>query len=102
MKTYPLGETPSMEETGGAPFKERFVSASLMKGASRFGSVKTGEFRTPKRGEWYLSGAIPQAYKAPNDLTTPYHILKLVRVTIQHYEYKTVTPVTKTEGSNRE
>ena len=31
-------------------------------------------------GEWYLSGAIPEAYKAPNDLSTPFHILRLVRV----------------------
>lgn len=36
----------------------------------------TGEFRAPRKGEWYLSGAIPEAYRAPNDLSTPYHILR--------------------------
>ena len=41
----------------------------------------SGEKRCPKKGEWYLSGAIIGAYKAPNDLSTPYHIAKLVRVT---------------------
>jgi hypothetical protein len=40
----------------------------------------TGEFRPPKKGEWYLSGAIPEGYRAPNDLTTSFHILKLVRI----------------------
>ena len=25
-------------------------------------------FRAPKRGEYYVSGSYPQAYKAPNDL----------------------------------
>lgn len=30
--------------------------------------------RCPKKGEYYLSGAIVTAYKAPNDLTTPYFI----------------------------
>lgn len=38
--------------------------------------VETGEHRPPKAGEWYLSGAIPEAWRAPNDLTTPYHILR--------------------------
>ena len=41
----------------------------------------SGEKRCPKKGEWYLSGAIIGAYKAFNDLSTPYHIAKLVRVT---------------------
>lgn len=43
------------------------------------GFTLTGEFRSPLAGEWYLSGAIPEAYQAPNDLndlSTAYHILK--------------------------
>lgn len=39
----------------------------------------TGEKRCPKKGEWYLSGSIIEAYCAPNDLSTPFHIAKLVR-----------------------
>lgn len=38
----------------------------------------TGEKRPPKKGEWFLSGAIVEAYYAPNDLTTPYHIARLI------------------------
>jgi hypothetical protein len=34
----------------------------------------TGEFRPPKKGEFYLSGAIITAYQAPNDLTSPHWI----------------------------
>lgn len=30
--------------------------------------------RCPKKGEYFLSGAIPVAYKAPNDLSTEYFI----------------------------
>lgn len=37
-------------------------------------AVMTGEFRPPRKGEWYISGAIPAAYRARNDLSTPYHI----------------------------
>lgn len=46
----------------------------------RLRAVKTGEFRPPRRGEWFLSGAIVEAYHAANDLTTPYHIARLVEV----------------------
>lgn len=34
----------------------------------------TGEFRAPRKGEFYLSGAIVEAYPAPNDLSTAYWI----------------------------
>jgi len=46
----------------------------------------TGEKRCPKKGEWFLSGAIVEAYLAKNDLSTPYHIAKLVRVRTQTIE----------------
>jgi hypothetical protein len=29
----------------------------------------TGEFRAPRKGEYYLSGAVIQAYRAPNDFS---------------------------------
>lgn len=34
--------------------------------------------RAPKKGEWYLSGAIIEAYQAPNDLTTEYMVVEKV------------------------
>ena len=37
----------------------------------------TGEFRPPRRGEWFLSGAIVEGYQAPNDLSMSYHIAKI-------------------------
>ena len=45
---------------------------------------RKGEFGFPKKGEWYLSGAIPEAYEAPNDLTTEYFIGVPVEVKITH------------------
>ncbi len=48
----------------------------------------TGEKRCPKKGEWYLSGAKPVAWRAPNDLSTAYYIATPVKViqttTVQH------------------
>lgn len=46
-------------------------------------AVWTGEKRPPRKGEWYLSGAIVEAYRAPNDLTTPFHIARVVTVKIE-------------------
>lgn len=46
-------------------------------------AIATGEHRPPKAGEWYLSGAVVEAYHAPNDLGTAYHIAKLVRVEVR-------------------
>lgn len=38
----------------------------------------TGEFRRPKSGEWFLSGAIVEAYRAHADMTVERHIARLV------------------------
>ena len=41
-------------------------------------AIKTGEFRNPIKGEWYLSGAIGEAYQAPNDLSYPHYIAQII------------------------
>jgi len=33
-------------------------------------------FREPKKGEWYLSGAIIETHQAPNDLSGKYWVVK--------------------------
>lgn len=43
-------------------------------------AYRSGEFRNPKKGEWYISGAIPEAYQAKNDLSVPYLIARIVIV----------------------
>jgi len=40
----------------------------------------TGERRPPKAGEYYLSGSLIEAYRAPSDLGAPYHIARLMVV----------------------
>jgi hypothetical protein len=39
----------------------------------------------PKKGDWYVSGAIPEAYRATNDLDTEYWIIQPT-----HYARQTV------------
>lgn len=35
---------------------------------------RLGEFRNPRKNEFYLSGAVVQGWRAPNDLGSPYRI----------------------------
>jgi hypothetical protein len=45
-------------------------------------AVFSGVKRAPLKGDWYISGAIPQAWYAPNDFPeeSVYHIAKIVNV----------------------
>ena len=43
-------------------------------------AVATGEFRLPRKGEWFLSGSYIEAYRAENDLTAASNIAKLAYV----------------------
>ena len=52
-------------------------------------AIRTGEFRPPRKGELYLSGAIVEAWRAPNDLSTAYLIARPLPVS-------TTTPPART------
>lgn len=48
---------------------------------SNIRAIWTGECRAPHKGEWFLSGAIIEAYQAKGDeILFPYHIAKLVAI----------------------
>lgn len=51
---------------------------------------KTGEFRPPKKGEHYLSGAIPEVYKAHADHAedNKFHIMTEVEAPPRYIEHK--------------
>jgi hypothetical protein len=40
----------------------------------------TGEYRPPKKGEWYLSGAFITAFRAYNDLEHSHNIATIYKV----------------------
>lgn len=86
-KFFPVGDfIPGIEMSkfGFRTIEER------MKGQRHIMAEPTGEKRPPLKGEWFLSGAEAAAYRAPNDLSTPYHIATLVKV-----ETRTVTTYQK-------
>ena len=72
---YPLSDMLSIEERKrfDITFNESF-GGRIMR-AKWDGQPK----RSPKKGEWFLSGAVIGAYKAPNDLTQEYHIANIVK-----------------------
>jgi hypothetical protein len=72
-ETHYLADTPTAEEAVEVLERTTRPNAVLQ-------AVRTGEFRAPKAGEWFLSGAIPAAYRAANDLSGEYNILRLVAV----------------------
>lgn len=47
------------------------------KDKERYVAITTGQFRSPKKGEWYISGSSPVAFLAPNDLSTKYSIARI-------------------------
>jgi hypothetical protein len=75
-KLYMLGDTPTTAEIRALGLPEQPVNRS-----KRFArAITIGEFREPRAGEWFLSGARAQAWRTSGGLTTRYHICKLVPV----------------------
>ena len=84
MITYLLADMPNRDELLALGIDQNArVIRSIVHPKTEGVSIKailTNQFREPMKGEWYLSGAIPEAYRAINDLSTKYRILKLVLV----------------------
>jgi hypothetical protein len=40
----------------------------------------TGEFRCPRKGEWFLSGAIVEGHQAKADMSAAFYIGELVEI----------------------
>lgn len=100
MKIYPTGDTISNDDLisiGVKPLNiDRRLSLTYGKGVLvadgkliKMGVIKTDEYRNVKKNEWYISGAIPTAYRAPNDLGMKFRIGKLIK-----YEEKVYTKYT--------
>lgn len=69
-KIYPLKDVISPD----------VLKAAGLTSARDLRAVATGDVRPPKKGEWYLSGAIVEAYQAHHDFKDAYHIARLVEI----------------------
>jgi len=81
IKFYDLGDYLSLAEREkfGLEGKQPLLGYDNNPGR-KIRAVRAGEKRPPLKGEWYISGAFPCAYKALNDLTYDYEIARLVLV----------------------
>ena len=73
MKTYPLGDRHPQQKFGP-------LHSIGAEGDKRIRAINSGIKRAPKKGEWYISGALPCAYRAAHDLTIAYYIASIVEV----------------------
>lgn len=80
MRFFPLLDNLTLEESKRFGVKPFTYLSSIGKCMGSIKAVATGEKRPPKKGEWFLSGAIIGAYRAPNDFlpSMVYQIAKLV------------------------
>lgn len=67
------------------PVQDRVPGLSV-KDRMNVRAYRVSRCRKPRKGEWYLSGAIPAAYRARNNLTTEYELVKLVIVEVRKVE----------------
>lgn len=62
------------------------ATAPISAGPRPFVRAKwNGEFRAPRAGEWFLSGAIVEAYEAFSDMNDYRHIVELVNTKDVHW-----------------
>ena len=71
-KLYPLGDSHPKARFGYMRNTEH-SDPNIM-------AINSHKYSCPRKGEWYLSGAAVQAFRAPNDLSYAYWIAKIVRV----------------------
>ena len=89
---YPIADRVPLARLVGEAVSLNMSSVGIF--PQKFKARWNGEFRCPRKGEWYLSGAIITCYHAPNDLSMSYHIAEIVEV-----ETVTVTHVVRTFGN---
>ena len=79
---YQLGDRPSLAERRrfDIPSDKANLPGDHIGNRRYLRAIRTSEFRAPRKDERYLSGAVPMAYRAPNDLTSAYRIMELVVV----------------------
>lgn len=77
MKFYERADSLTYEER--KHFGIDIFSSKTVREQQDIKAIRVNEFRAPRRGEWYLSGAIVHAYRAVADLNIEFPIAKLVR-----------------------
>ena len=98
--TYILGDSlpynhPAKAKVKGMTYWKSLDYAPTPANGHCVRGVWSGEYRKPKKGEWYLSGCegYERAYLAPNDLETKYFIINVALVKTKTIQTQTVLEV---------
>lgn len=75
-QVFPLAEALSPTE------EKKLLGPSTSDKSLLVMATYAGATRPPRRGEWYLSGAVIGAYRAAADLTSEYPIARLVAASV--------------------
>jgi hypothetical protein len=79
MKTYLIKDRLPYKFLRNLAKKDNYTGISfLIFQDNNLKAVATNEFRPPRKGELYLSGAVVEAYIAPSDLSSAYRIARVV------------------------
>lgn len=79
-RLYPINDCVHRFEMRNMGMKEYEITSLPVMSHNLFYVVPTGELRTPYTGEWFVSGAVIEGYRAAGDLHVKHRIAKLVRV----------------------
>ena len=82
---YPVIDHPTTAELKVLGFQKNFNIIIAMGRPFRpdmvgLVAVKTNQYRKPLRDEWFLSGAIPEVFRASCDYAHEYHIMRLIAI----------------------
>ena len=80
-KLFRLADDPDEDEAKGFGIGTGKIPAGAVQ-RNYLRGIPTGEFRAPKKGEWHLSGSIPEVWKAKSNYSSEYFIMRLVRVLV--------------------
>jgi len=81
---YPLGDGHRDMRYGRGPGLQPWrPRVQVRDGTEYIAAQWTGSKRRPLTGEWYISGAVPHAYRALADLTTEYYIARIVKFRVK-------------------
>ena len=80
METYPLADSLTLPECRRFAFPLSGDPTPDGYGGHSIKAVRTGAFRPPEKGDWYLSGAEPYAWRCKGKMRSSYNIARLVRV----------------------
>jgi hypothetical protein len=76
-RLFPIADHPTLDELRALGIE---APGAYSNARSNVRAESTGRFAQVPPGGWYISGAFPEGYRAPNGTRSAYFLARLVRV----------------------